>query len=42
MEVFMDRFGLLTVGDTNGLIVLEPVGRKNRALLATLEGIVGP
>lgn len=38
----MNRFGLLTVGNTKGLLALEPVGRKNDILSANTGRAVGP
>jgi len=34
----MHRFGLLAVGNTNGLLALEPVGRENGVLTGRSAG----
>jgi hypothetical protein len=38
----MNRFGLLTVGNTRDLLALEPVGRENGVLPASVGRMTGP
>jgi hypothetical protein len=38
----MHRFGLLTVNNTNGLLALEPVGRQNGVLSASVGRVTEP
>jgi hypothetical protein len=38
----MNRFGLLTAGDTEDLLALEPVGRESGFLSANVGGVTRP
>jgi hypothetical protein len=38
----MNRFGVLTMGNTRGLLALEPVGREDDMLAANTRGAIGP